>query len=55
MSTGRIDEIKGRAKEAAGALIGDPKLKREGRLDQTVGKAKQMVDEVIDKAKEAVK
>ena len=55
MSTGKTDEIKGRAKEAAGALIGDAKLKREGRLDQKVGQVKQAADKVLDKARAAVK
>lgn len=47
--TGKTDELKGRAKEAAGALTGDEKLKREGQRDQTVGKVKQAADKVIDK------
>jgi uncharacterized protein YjbJ (UPF0337 family) len=51
---GKTDEMKGRAKEAAGALSGDSKLKREGKVDQTVGKVKQMADKVIDKIKRAV-
>ena len=55
MAGGKTDELKGRVKEAAGALTGDAKLKREGQLDQTVGKLKQTADKVIDKAKEAVK
>ena len=38
MASGKTDEMKGRVKEAAGALSGDAKLKREGRIDQTVGK-----------------
>jgi uncharacterized protein YjbJ (UPF0337 family) len=55
MASGKTDELKGRVKEAAGALTGDAKLKREGKLDQTVGKIKQNSDKVIDKVKEAVK
>ena len=55
MAGGKTDELKGRVKEAAGALTGDAKLKREGRLDQTVGKIKQTAEKVIDKAKDAVK
>jgi uncharacterized protein YjbJ (UPF0337 family) len=54
MASGKTDEIKGRVKEAAGALTGDAKLKREGRVDQTVGKAKQKAQKVIDKIKDAV-
>jgi uncharacterized protein YjbJ (UPF0337 family) len=41
MAAGKTDELKGRVKEAAGALTGDAKLKREGQLDQTVGRVKQ--------------
>jgi len=55
MASGKSDELKGRIKEAAGALTGDEKLKREGRLDQTAGKAKQKAEEVIDKIKKAVR
>jgi len=54
MTSGKSDEVKGRIKEAAGALTGDKQLKREGKLDQKVGKAKQVVEKVIDKAKDAV-
>ena len=55
MAGGKTDELKGRVKEAAGALTGDEKLKREGQVDQAVGKIKQTTDEIIDKVKEAVK
>jgi len=41
-------------KEAAGVLTGDKKPKREGKADQTVGKIKQTVEKVIDKAKDAL-
>jgi uncharacterized protein YjbJ (UPF0337 family) len=47
-----IDEAKGRAKEAAGDLSGDDELKREGKIDQAEGKAKDAVDQAGDKAKE---
>jgi uncharacterized protein YjbJ (UPF0337 family) len=55
MTSGKTDEIKGRLKEAAGVLTGDAKLKREGRLDQTVGKTKQAADKAIEKVRAAVK
>jgi uncharacterized protein YjbJ (UPF0337 family) len=55
MAGGKTDELKGRVKEAAGALTGDERLKREGQVDQTVGKIKQKTDKIIDKIKEAVK
>jgi uncharacterized protein YjbJ (UPF0337 family) len=55
MAGGKSEELKGRVKEAAGALTGDDKLKREGQLDQSVGKIKQAADKIIDQAKDAVK
>jgi uncharacterized protein YjbJ (UPF0337 family) len=54
MASGKSDELKGRVKEAAGALTGDKKLKREGKADQAVGKIKQKVEKVIDKVKDAL-
>ena len=54
MASGKTDELKGRVKEAAGALTGDAKLKREGQVDQTAGKVKQQAEKVIDKLKDAL-
>jgi uncharacterized protein YjbJ (UPF0337 family) len=54
MASGKSDELKGRVKEAAGALTGDEKLKREGKVDQVVGKIKQKVEKVVDKVKDAI-
>lgn len=47
--SGTSDEIKGRIKEAAGAIMDDDKLRREGKLDQAAGKVKQTVEKVVDK------
>jgi uncharacterized protein YjbJ (UPF0337 family) len=55
MAGGKTQELKGRVKEAAGALTGDARLKREGKLDQAVGKVKQTAGKMIDKAENAVK
>ena len=52
MSSGSYDDAKGRAKEAAGDLTGDKSLKREGKVDRAVGKAKDKVDEVGEKIKD---
>jgi uncharacterized protein YjbJ (UPF0337 family) len=54
MASGKSDEVKGRVKEAAGALTGNKKLKREGKADQAVGKIKQKMEKVINKVKDAV-
>ena len=48
------DEAKGRIKEAAGDLTDDKDLKREGKVDQASGKAKDKIDDAGDKVKELV-
>jgi uncharacterized protein YjbJ (UPF0337 family) len=53
--SGTSDKVKGRIKEAAGALMDNKKLKNEGKLDQAAGKVKSAVGKVVDKAKAAVK
>ena len=54
MASGKSDELKGRVKEAAGALTGNKKLKRRGNADQAVGKIKQKMEKAIDKVKGAL-
>ena len=51
---GKTDVVKGRIKEAAGALTGNDKLREEGKTDQAVGKAEQAVQKAADPVKEAV-
>jgi uncharacterized protein YjbJ (UPF0337 family) len=46
MTGKHIDKAKGRAKEAAGALTGNTRLKNKGRVDQAKGSAKNAVDRV---------
>lgn len=48
MSDKHVDEAKGRAKEAAGALKGDQRLKNEGKGDQAKATIKDKADKVID-------
>jgi uncharacterized protein YjbJ (UPF0337 family) len=48
--SGTADRAKGRIKEATGVLAGDDKLRREGKVDQAVGKVK----DAAEKAKSAV-
>jgi uncharacterized protein YjbJ (UPF0337 family) len=52
MSEGQFDELKGRAKEAAGDLTDDEDLEREGKVDKATGEAKQKADSVIDKVRD---
>jgi uncharacterized protein YjbJ (UPF0337 family) len=51
---GKMDQIKGRIKEAAGVLTDDESLKREGQVDQVVGKVKETAAGVAEKVKEKV-
>jgi len=48
------DDLKGRAKEAVGDLTDNDHLKREGHTDRKVGKAKEFIDEIGEKAKDVV-
>ena len=52
---GKTDVVKGRIKEAAGALTGNDKLRAEGKTDQAVGKAEQAVQKTADTVKKGVK
>jgi uncharacterized protein YjbJ (UPF0337 family) len=54
MSGGKMDEAKGRAKEAAGSLTGDKSLKNEGKVDKASGSVKDKVGDAADKAKDVV-
>ena len=48
------DELKGRTKEAAGALTDDDDLKREGKMDRASASVKDKVEDVKDKVEDAV-
>jgi uncharacterized protein YjbJ (UPF0337 family) len=52
MASGKSDVLKGRVKEAAGALTGDKKLEREGKVDQAVGKTKDLIEKAVEKVKD---
>lgn len=51
---GKMDQVKGRIKEAAGVLTDDDRLKREGKLDQVVGKVKDKAEKAVDSVKDAL-
>jgi uncharacterized protein YjbJ (UPF0337 family) len=53
--TGKIDEAKGRAKQAAGVVTGDKSLENEGKVDRAVGKVKEATEAVADKVKSTIK
>jgi len=48
----KMDEMKGRAKEAAGDLTDNERLEREGKVDQGKAEAKDVVNKVGDKIKD---
>lgn len=50
----KMDDLKGRVKEAAGDLTDDDELKREGKVDQATSKVKEAVGDVADKVKGVV-
>jgi uncharacterized protein YjbJ (UPF0337 family) len=54
MGEEKIEDIKGRVKEAAGDLTEDEQLEREGKLDQASANVKEKVGDVADTAKEGV-
>jgi uncharacterized protein YjbJ (UPF0337 family) len=55
MSDGTADDLKGRAKKAAGELTDDESLKNEGRVDRASGSVKDAVGDAADKAKDVIR
>ncbi|HSD78624.1 MAG TPA: CsbD family protein [Solirubrobacteraceae bacterium] len=54
MGDGKLDDAKGRLKEAAGDVTDDQSLKNEGKVDRASGAAKDAVGDAADKAKDAL-
>lgn len=52
---GEADKVKGRVKEAAGAITDNDRLRREGKVDQAAGKVKNAANKAVDKVKKAFK
>jgi uncharacterized protein YjbJ (UPF0337 family) len=55
MSDGTTDDLKGRAKEAAGDLTNDDSLKNEGKVDRASGTVKDKVGDAADKVKDVLR
>jgi uncharacterized protein YjbJ (UPF0337 family) len=51
----KAEDLKGRAKEAAGDLTDDDELKREGKVDRASASIKDKVEDVVDNVKGKVK
>ncbi len=45
-----LDKITGRAKKAAGDLVDDPSLRREGAREERKGEAKDELDRAVERA-----
>jgi uncharacterized protein YjbJ (UPF0337 family) len=54
MGDGTADDLKGRAKEAAGDVTDDDSLKNEGKVDRATGSVKDKVGDASDKVKDAI-
>ncbi|MCX6545813.1 MAG: CsbD family protein [Acidobacteria bacterium] len=52
---GKIDQAKGRAKQAAGDLTGNKDLKAEGRKDEASGKVQEAVGHIRRETGDAIK
>jgi uncharacterized protein YjbJ (UPF0337 family) len=52
---GKLEDIKGHVKEAAGDATGDEELAAEGKLDQASGKIKDKLGDAVDAVKDALK
>ncbi len=53
--SGKTDEVKGRVKEAAGAISDNDRLRQEGKIDQAAGKVKQAAEKVVEKVQDTAK
>ena len=52
---GRVDEAKGKLKEAAGKVVGNEKLQGEGLADQASGKVQKTYGDAKEDTKDAIK
>ncbi|MEU9700425.1 CsbD family protein [Streptomyces sp. NPDC047981] len=48
---GKMEQLKGKGKEAVGRATGDDRMKAEGKTDQIKGKAKEAMGKVQDRAR----
>ena len=50
----KAEDLKGRAKEAAGSVTDNDKLRREGKVDQASAKVKEKAEDAVDAVKDKV-
>ena len=48
---GKMEQAKGRAKQAAGVMTGDKRLEREGKIQRATGELQEKAEEFADDAK----
>lgn len=51
---GRAEQAKGKTKEVAGKVVGNDRLKNEGRVDQAAGKGQATYGDAKEKAKDLI-
>ena len=54
MAEDKLDTVKGNIKETVGDATNNDNLEQEGKKDKASGKAKEVVDNVKDKASDVV-
>ena len=54
MAEDKLDKVKGNIKETVGNATNNDNLEQEGKKDKASGKAKEVVDNVKDKASDVV-
>ncbi|MFE9844961.1 MULTISPECIES: CsbD family protein [Streptomyces] len=50
---GKMDQAKGKAKEAVGKIADNDRMKAEGKMDQAKGKAKEAVSDAAERGRDA--
>jgi len=50
----RAEDLKGRAKEAAGSMTDNDDLRREGKVDQTSATVKEKAEDAVDAVKDKI-
>jgi uncharacterized protein YjbJ (UPF0337 family) len=50
----KMDQAKGRVKQAAGDLTDDDELKNEGKADEAGGKVKEKANDAVDAVKDKI-
>ncbi|MBM6014994.1 CsbD family protein [Staphylococcus epidermidis] len=54
MAEDKLDKVKGNIKETVGDATNNDNLEQEGKKDKASGKAKEVIDNVKDKASDVV-